>query len=118
MNEVIQAMETRRSIRSYKPDMFRAMPAEALSSSLFTAGWFAVPAFSMPTPNWAAVIAIMPIAIATIPESTAHIYQIDIYVNELARKKNSKKKYDLASLLDLNLIGDGLCDMHQSKSLK
>lgn len=92
-------------------NMFRAMPAEALSSSLFTAGWFAVPAFSMPTPNWAAVIAIMPIAIATIPESTAHIYQIDIYVNELAKKKNSKKKYDLASLLDLNLIGDGLCDM-------
>jgi uracil permease len=52
----------------------------------------------------------MPIAIATIPESTAHIYQLDIYVNDLADKKG-KKRYDLASLLDRNLIGDGICDM-------
>ena len=29
----------------------------------------------------------MPIAIATIPESTAHIYQLDIYVNDIAKKK-------------------------------
>lgn len=92
-------------------NMFRAMPAEALAASLYSVGWFAVPAFSLPKPNWAAVVAIMPIAIATIPESTAHIFQIDIYVNELAKKKKSKKKYDLANLLDLNLIGDGLCDM-------
>jgi uracil permease len=92
-------------------NLFRAMPAEALAGSLFTAGVFAVPAFSFPIPNAAAVIAIMPIAIATIPESTAHIYQIDIYVNDLAKKKGSKKKYDLASMLDRNLIGDGLCDM-------
>jgi uracil permease len=28
-------------------------------------------------------------------ESTAHIYQIDIYVNDLAQKKGSKKKYNL-----------------------
>lgn len=92
-------------------NLFRAMPAEALAASLFKAGPFAVPAFSLPIPNAAAVLAIMPIAIATIPESTAHIYQIDIYVNDLAKKKGIKKKYDLASLLDRNLIGDGLCDM-------
>jgi uracil permease len=29
----------------------------------------------------------MPIAIATIPESTAHVYQLDIYVNNLAKIK-------------------------------
>jgi uracil permease len=52
----------------------------------------------------------MPIAIATIPESTAHIYQLDIYVNDLAEKKG-KKKYGLADLLHLNLVGDGICDM-------
>jgi len=91
--------------------LFRAMPAEALAASLWKAGPFAVPAFSFPRVSGAAVLAIMPIAIATIPESTAHIYQIDIYVNDLARKKNVSKKYDLASLLDKNLIGDGLCDM-------
>ena len=91
--------------------LFRTMPQEALDASLWKAGPFAVPAFSFPKANVAAVAAIMPIAIATIPESTAHIYQLDIYVNDLAKKKGSKKKYDLASMLDRNLIGDGICDM-------
>ena len=53
----------------------------------------------------------MPIAIATIPESTAHIYQLDIYVNDVAKKKGSNKKYDLVSKLGRNLVGDGICDM-------
>ncbi len=53
----------------------------------------------------------MPIAIATIPESTAHMYQLDIYVNDLAKKKNSGKKYNLIEKLHLNLIGDGIGDM-------
>ena len=53
----------------------------------------------------------MPIAIATIPESTAHVYQLDIYVNELARKKASGKKYDIESKLGINLIGDGMGDI-------
>ncbi|MBP8639648.1 MAG: xanthine permease [Oscillospiraceae bacterium] len=97
------------------PDMnlFRSLPAEALAASAWKLGdgsIFALPAFSFPTVSWAAVAAIMPIAIATIPESTAHIYQLDIYVNDLAEKKG-KKKYDLASMLDKNLIGDGICDM-------
>jgi uracil permease len=58
-----------------------------------------------------AVAAIMPIAIATIPESTAHVYQLDIYVNDLARKKGSEKKYNIADKLGLNLIGDGIGDI-------
>ena len=53
----------------------------------------------------------MPIAIATIPESTAHIYQLDIYINDLAKKKKSSKRYNLADKLGLNLIGDGIGDM-------
>jgi uracil permease len=53
----------------------------------------------------------MPIAIATIPESTAHMYQLDIYVNDLAKKKKSDKKYNLIEKLYINLIGDGLGDM-------
>ena len=69
------------------------------------------PAFSLPKVSWTAVAAIMPIAIATIPESTAHMYQLDIYVNDVAKRKGSKKKYDLIGLLDRNLIGDGICDM-------
>lgn len=72
---------------------------------------FAVPAFTFPKVSWAAVAAIMPIAIATIPESTAHMYQLDIYVNDLAKKKKSGKRYNLIESLHLNLIGDGIGDM-------
>jgi len=78
---------------------------ETSSNSLF-----ALPVFTLPKPTWEAVVAIMPIAIATIPESTAHVYQLDIYVNDLARKKG-KKEYDIAGRLGSNLIGDGIGDM-------
>ena len=70
-----------------------------------------LPIFTFPKPSLAAVFAIMPIAIATIPESTAHIYQLDIYVNDLAKKKKSDKKYDIENKLGLNLIGDGIGDI-------
>lgn len=95
-------------------NLFRAVPAAALDASIWKLGdgsIFAVPAFSFPKVSWTAVAAIMPIAIATIPESTAHMYQLDIYVNDVAKRKGSKKKYDLINLLDRNLIGDGICDM-------
>ena len=91
--------------------LFRSIPSEAIASSIWSAGPLAVPAFTLPKVSWEAVLAIMPIAIATIPESTAHIYQLDIYVNDVAKKKASNKKYNLADNLDLNLIGDGICDM-------
>lgn len=68
------------------------------------------PHFTLPTVSWAAVAAIMPIAIATIPESTAHLYQIDLYVNKLSEKRGGKK-YEISNKLGLNLIGDGLGDM-------
>lgn len=94
-------------------NLFREMPAEALAASSWRLGdgsIFALPAFTFPKASWAAVVAIMPIAIATIPESTAHMYQLDIYVNDLARRKGSKPR-NMIDLLGRNLIGDGLCDM-------
>ena len=74
-------------------------------------GIFNIPEFTLPKPSLRAVAAIMPIAIATIPESTAHVYQLDIYVNDLAKKKGSNKRYNIADKLGLNLIGDGLGDI-------
>lgn len=73
--------------------------------------FFTVPHFTLPRPSWEATLAIMPIAIATIPESTAHLYQLDLYVNKFAEEKGSKKKYKIAERLGLNLIGDGLGDI-------
>ncbi|NLE23723.1 MAG: xanthine permease [Clostridiaceae bacterium] len=86
-------------------NLFKVLPEAANS------GFFALPIFTLPKPSWAAVAAIMPIAIATIPESTAHVYQLDIYINDLAKKKNSDKKYDIADRLGHNLIGDGIGDI-------
>ena len=94
-------------------NLFRSVPAEALAASSFKLGdgsFFALPAFTFPKFSMNALVGIMPIAIATIPESTAHMYQLDIYVNDIAKEKG-KKRYDLVSLLGNNLIGDGLCDM-------
>ncbi len=94
--------------------LFRAMPPEALEASLWKLGdgsIFAIPAFTFPKVSWTAAIAIMPIAIATIPESTAHMYQLDIYVNNVAKNKGKSLKYRMIDLLDRNLIGDGICDM-------
>ena len=95
-------------------NLFRSVPEAALEASIWKLGdgsVFAVPAFSLPKVSWTAVAAIMPIAIATIPESTAHMYQLDIYVNDVAKKKGKKMKYSLIDMLDRNLIGDGICDM-------
>jgi uracil permease len=72
---------------------------------------FDFPKITFPKPSFAAVAAIMPIAIATIPESTAHVYQLDIYVNDLAKKTKSDKRYNIADKLGLNLIGDGIGDI-------
>ncbi|MEN6316814.1 MAG: solute carrier family 23 protein [Clostridiaceae bacterium] len=86
-------------------DLFKVLPDAANS------GIFALPVFTFPKVSWMAVAAIMPIAIATIPESTAHVFQLDIYVNDLAKKKGTGKKYNIAEKLGLNLIGDGIGDI-------
>lgn len=80
-------------------------------STIWTGTLVQAPHFTLPTVSWVAVGAIMPIAIATIPESTAHLFQLDIYVNDLAKKKGVKKEYRIADKLGINLIGDGLGDM-------
>lgn len=86
-------------------NLFKVLPEAANS------GIFALPEFTFPKVSWMAVAAIMPIAIATIPESTAHVYQLDIYVNDLAKKMGTGKKYNIADKLGLNLIGDGIGDI-------
>ena len=73
-------------------------------------GVVSLPHFTFPQVNWSVAFAIMPIALATIPESTAHLVQLDLYVNDLAKKKG-KKEYEIKNKLGLNLIGDGAADM-------
>ncbi len=49
-------------------------------------------------------------AIATIPESTAHLYQISLYVDHLAEEQN-REKPGLSKYIGLNLMLDGLDDL-------
>ncbi len=90
--------------------IFRTLPDAAATGAAVIPGVLTVPHFTLPTISWEAVAAIMPIAIATIPESTAHVFQLDIYVNNLARKKG-KADYDIGNRLGQNLIGDGVGDI-------
>jgi len=78
------------------------------------AQWFQVPKFTLPAFGdaraWESVGTIAVIAVATIPESTAHLYQIGLYVDNLAERMG-RKKYKLSELIGLNLILDGLGDL-------
>jgi uracil permease len=73
------------------------------------ASWLQAPAFTLPIFKWSAILAIAPIAIATIPESTAHLYQISLYVDTLAEDMG-RKPIRIKELIGLNLILDGVGD--------
>lgn len=78
------------------------------------AAWLQMPQFTLPAfthPRaWEAIATIAVIAVATIPESTAHLYQISLYVDKLAEQMN-KKTYQLKNLIGINLVIDGIGDM-------
>lgn len=89
-----------------------SFPAGLINFDAVTnANLLTVPHFTFPTISWPTALAIMPIAIATIPESSAHLFQLDLYVNDLSKKLGRNKEYKIADKLGLNLIGDGLGDM-------
>jgi len=74
--------------------------------------WHTIPkAFNNSTLIIVSILAIFPIAFATIPESAAHVNQLDLYVNELSVRMNKNKDYKIRKLLHENLIGDGSADI-------
>jgi uracil permease len=56
-----------------------------------------------------AIVGIAVMAIATIPESTAHLYQISLYVDHLAEELG-RKKLELSEYIGFNLVLDGIGD--------
>ncbi|MBI3160821.1 MAG: xanthine permease [Chloroflexi bacterium] len=74
---------------------------------------FVVPHFTFPNFGSAmtatAVFSIAVMALATIPESTAHLYQISLYVDRLAEDMG-REKYELDQYIGFNLILDGIDD--------
>jgi uracil permease len=88
-------------------------PNPAQFQPLADAAWFALPHFTFPSFSGAlvgtAIFSIAIMAIATVPESTAHLYQISLYVDRLA-EDTGQEKYELDKNIGLNLILDGIDD--------
>lgn len=82
--------------------------------SVLAANWLQVPRITLPAfedPNaWGAIFSIALIAIATIPESTAHLYQMSLYIDELARELG-RQPLEIKKLIGLNLVADGADDL-------
>lgn len=78
------------------------------------AAWVQIPNFTFPAftdPRaWASITGIALIAIATIPESTAHLYQMSLYIDQLA-KDLGRKPLEIKKLIGLNLVADGSDDL-------
>jgi uracil permease len=68
-----------------------------------------LPAFESPA-AWASVLSIALIAIATVPESTAHLYQMSLYIDQLA-KELGRAPLEIKKLIGLNLVADGSDDL-------
>jgi uracil permease len=77
------------------------------------AGWLTVPHITFPSFSGSmvvtAIFSIAIMAIATIPESTAHLYQISLYVDRFA-EETGREKYHLDKHIGFNLILDGIGD--------
>jgi uracil permease len=78
------------------------------------AAWLELPKFTLPAfnnPNaWGMALSIALIFIATIPESTAHLYQMSLYIDALAAEMG-RKPHNIKELIGLNLIADGTDDV-------
>jgi uracil permease len=83
-------------------------------SPVNAADWVRVPSITLPAfgdPRaWGLVVSIALIAIATIPESTAHLYQMSLYIDALA-KELKRAPTSIKNLIGLNLVADGSNDV-------
>ncbi|NPV86241.1 MAG: xanthine permease [Anaerolineae bacterium] len=78
-------------------------------SNVITAPRLTFPVFNNPL-TVTVLVGVGVMAIATIPESTAHLYQISLYVDHLAEELG-REKLRLNRYIGLNLMLDGLNDI-------
>ena len=82
--------------------------------NVVSASWIAVPKFTFPAFNnpeaWGMALSIALIFIATVPESTAHLYQMSLYIDTLAAELG-RKPFEIKKLIGLNLVADGSDDL-------
>lgn len=80
-----------------------------LTENLFRVPPITLPAFEDPR-AWSIVVSVALIAIATVPESTAHLYQMSLYIDQLA-KTLGRAPLEIKKLIGLNLVADGSQDV-------
>lgn len=89
------------------------VPGSVDLAPVLAAPVFQVPHVTLPAFGGAflvtAIVSISIMAIATIPESTAHLYQISLYVDRFA-EATGREKYHLDESIGLNLVFDGVGD--------
>lgn len=83
--------------------------ARVAAAPLVAAPHLTLPSFSGPLLA-TAIFSISIMALATIPESTAHLYQMSLYVDRLAEEQG-RPKYHLDRHVGFNLILDGIGDV-------
>jgi uracil permease len=83
-------------------------------ANVASAGWLELPKFTFPaftSPDaWGMALSVALIFIATVPESTAHLYQMSLYIDELAAELD-RKPFNIKELIGLNLVADGSDDL-------
>ena len=82
---------------------------KVVEANVFEIPKFTFPAFTNPD-AWGMALSIALIFIATIPESTAHLYQMSLYIDALAAEMG-RKPHNIKELIGLNLIADGTDDV-------
>jgi len=111
-----------KSLLGMLPILFGAVAGYAVSiplglvnfGTIAQAAWVRVPAITLPAferpEAWGCIFSIALIAIATVPESTAHLYQMSLYIDQLA-KELKRKPLEIKKLIGLNLVADGADDL-------
>jgi uracil permease len=88
-------------------------PGSVSLTGVQAAPWVAAPHVTLPSFTGAfaltAIVSVAIMAVATIPESTAHLYQISLYVDRFA-DAIGKEKYHLDLNIGWNLVFDGVGD--------
>jgi uracil permease len=83
-------------------------------ANVASAAWLEIPKFTFPAftnpAAWGMALSIALIFIATVPESTAHLYQMSLYIDALA-KETGREPIEIKKLIGLNLVADGADDV-------
>src|SRR5215510_7095163 len=88
-------------------------PGSVSGAGIAQAAWLELPHFTFPSFSGplvaTAIVSISIMAIATIPESTAHLYQMSLYIDRYA-EETGREKTHLDKNIGFNLILDGIGD--------